>query len=157
MIEDGIYGAIVTNWGITETQAGLPQVVVSFDVKAKEGMKPMSWFGSLKEGKAREITIDALLTCGFSGDDVADIAKSVEGKALELGREVSVTVGTEADLEGKDRQRIRWVNPIGGGAFRNKISHGDAVSKLKGMNLKGEILARRQQRGKSPADEAAPF
>jgi hypothetical protein len=70
MINPGTYPAKVISHAISETRGGDPQAAVTFSFDAN-GPKTMTWYGSFKEGKAREITIKALLACGLKGNNPA--------------------------------------------------------------------------------------
>jgi hypothetical protein len=151
---DGKYTARVIDYGIGETKAGLPQVILRFEfMDTEKNIQRMNWFGTLKEGKGREMTAKALLNCGFTGSDLSTIACGPESKVFSENLDVEIDVQTENDLEGKPRQRIRWINKVGGSSFK-KLSKEDAVRKLSGINIKGEILAMQQG---SPESEEAPF
>lgn len=66
MINPGKYTAKIKDYGIGSTKAGEPKAMILFTFKDQNGAeKELTWSGSLKEGRAREITIDALLTCGL--------------------------------------------------------------------------------------------
>ena len=128
MINPGTYVAKVVSHGITETKAGAEQAAVTFSFDGHQ----LTWFGSFKEGKAREITIKALLTCGLKGNNPAG--------PLEIGKEVSIVVADEVGQDGKTRTKIKWVNPIGG--IKNVLA-GDAA-KAKLSALEGAVMAARQ-------------
>ncbi len=149
-VKPGKYLAKVIDYGIGETKAGLPQVLVMFEFKDSDGVQQqMVWYGTLKEGKGRDITIDSLLVCGFRGNDIEVLAEGIGNGALDTEKEVQLTIGEEPDQNGKMRTRIQWVNAPGGSAFREKLSKQETVSKFQGLNLnlKADVMARRQATG----------
>ena len=153
-IKPGKYEARVCDYGIKATKAGDPAVVVRFKTETFE----YNWQGTLKEGRGREITIDALLVCGLSTDDLTQLADGVDSKVLDTEKLVSITVELERNTnDGKDYPKIAWVNELGGGGFKNEMTKEQAVAKMSGMNLKADVLKRRQEKGvtKPAASRAA--
>lgn len=150
-MKPGKYIGKVVDYGIGETKAGLPQVLVMFAFEGEE----MIWFGTLKEGKGREITIAALLNCGFKTNEIEDLAQGKGSGVLDESIDVQLTVGEEADLQGVLRTRIQWVNAPGGSSFRKKMAKPDAARVMAGMNLKADVLRIREELGKKA--EALPF
>ena len=100
-------------------------------------MRELTYFGSFKE-KAAEHTIKALVVCGLQGANPAG--------PLEIGKEVSIVVELDKDLEGNDRNVIRWVNKLGG--IINPMENAEAKSKLE--KFAGLVMATKQALG---ADE----
>jgi hypothetical protein len=144
MVKPGTYRATILNHAISETKGGDPQAAVTFSFEADGKSHTMTWFGSFKEGKAREITIKALLTCGLKGNNPAG--------ELDIGKEVSIVVEDEVGQDGKTRTRIRWVNPIGG--VKNVMPADAAKAKL--SDLVGAVMAAREDH-KIPDSDEIPF
>jgi hypothetical protein len=151
-MKDGRYSAVVKDYGISETQAGDPQVFIAFDVAHGEGTETLTWFGSLKEGKAQEITLKGLLAAGFTGKDVSELADGPDGGALPLGIEVSLVIENE-EYEGKTRTRIRWVNKPGSGGVQ-RADATTAKAKLAKLGLAGKIA---QVKAQNPDLVREPF
>jgi hypothetical protein len=143
-IKPGKYQARLKDYWIGKTSAGLPQAELLFEFDVDDELKELIWFGSFKE-KAKPHTIKALLHCGLKGNDLSTLADGLEGHALELGKEVMITVAKETDDKGNPRLRISWVNPLGGGNFRDRMSRGEVIKSL--SLLKGEVLAIRRETG----------
>lgn len=135
MIAPGQYPAKVLSHAITETKAGEPQATITLQLELDGKKASLVWFGSFKEGKAREITVKALLTCGLVGNN--------PGGALEIGKEVMITVDNETDQAGRVRTRIKWINPLS--IVRNVIPKELAAAKL--AVLEGFVMAARQSNG----------
>lgn len=137
----GAYLAKAVDWGISQTQAGLPQAVICFRY---EGGGDLLWFGSFKE-KAVERTIETLVLLGLKGA-VEDLATGVQGKALDMTKEVEIVVEEKADSTGKPRIGISWVNDPNKSRIKG-LSKFEASSMLGGANA---ILM--QKRGKTQND-----
>jgi hypothetical protein len=142
MIKQGTYLAKVISHAISETKGGNPQAVVKFSLDA-DGPKTLTWYGSFSE-KAIEITVKALLACGLQGNNPAG--------ALEIGKEVSIVVEIEKDENGKERNKVRWVNSVH--EIKNVIPQDAAKAKLSA--LEGAVMMARQKLGVSDSDEI-PF
>lgn len=114
-MKPGNYKAKIVDYAITETKAGLAQVSVRFEF---DGTSQMAWYGSLKEGRAQEITIEALRECGFSGETNEDFAKiglGPKGGALDTAREIDITLDNQIAPDGATALKI---TRVGGSGFR---------------------------------------
>lgn len=147
-MKPGKYEATISDYGIGATKSGDPQVMILFNYKDAEGKDhEITWYGSLKE-KALKITLKSLLTCGFKGNDVSALAEGCMGNALDVNTPVQIDIQLEPSMDGtKSFLRVKWINPLGGAAFRSKFSKGEAVTKLGALNIKGELAALRQEMG----------
>jgi len=160
VVKDGTYRAKVIDYGVGETQGGSAQLIIMFEFEAEGAKHRRMWFGSLKEGQegkksAREVTAAALAVCGFRLDgDLGAFADGPASGQLDLNKEVDIVLGTET-YNGKTNQKIKWVNEIGGGAFRERLSKGEATQKLQGISLKGELMALGKTKAKE--SEEVPF
>lgn len=149
------YTARIKDYGIGTTKAGDPKAMVMFTFKDENGTSvDMTWSGSLREGRAREITIDALLVCGLKGNDLSKLAQGAESGVLDLNRDLSITV-EEEEYNGKTYKKIKWINAPGGAGFRDIDP--STVKKLTGMNLSGDVEARRKQSGIKDKVDEVPF
>lgn len=157
MINAGKYIAKIKDYGIGSTKAGDPKAMIMFTFKDENGTNhEMTWNGSLKEGRAREITIDALLNCGLKGDDLSQLANGIESNVLDANIEVELDI-QHKEYEGKIGPRISWINRPGGAAFRDKMEHTIAVQKMAGLNLKADVMARRKEKGIPDKKDIIPF
>jgi hypothetical protein len=97
----GTYEATVSTPLIfsTSSKQGSPQVSTRFTTA--EGS--IDWIGSLKEGKAAEITASALSAMGYDSEN----DDSVVNKRVEIKTQ-------EETWEGVTRIRVQFVNPLGG-------------------------------------------
>lgn len=142
MIEEGKYEATVKTYNIVQNSKGDLQAVITFYVSQKAG--EISYYGGFSE-KGREYTINNLITCGLKGNNPAG--------ELELGKKVEIVVKHE-EYEGKTRAKVKFINPIGGGAFKNLVSKDLALAKL--SELEGAVMGARQRLNIVDQDEI-PF
>jgi hypothetical protein len=119
IVKPGRYTAFVKEHAITETREGLPQATIVFEFEFEGATRELTWFGSFKEG-ALDHTIKALVVCGLDGANPAG--------PLEIGRKVSIVIEVEKDQEGKDRNKVRWVNKAGG--IAKPMDSSEAKAKL---------------------------
>jgi hypothetical protein len=136
---NGTFKGRVTDYGIGETKGGEPKVVVSFEVEFPTGTANMKWDGHLNAGKAREITMKALVnTLGFRGRDIAELIDGPDSNAISTGREANLVIENEP-YEGKDFYKIKWVNSLGGGMAIHRADAGSAKAKLAKLNMAGDL------------------
>lgn len=133
----GKFTAKIVDYAIRSTKNGDPEPTIRFRWDDHE----WNWRGSLKEGKAREITLKALFACGFSGDDLSILAEGVVSGALDTDKELLLSVAIELGQDGKEYPVIKSINEIGWQGFQDTMDRGEAIRKMAGMNLKGEIAA----------------
>ena len=118
--------------------------MITFEFKDNEGItRHLTWYGHFTE-KTIEKTLDALLICGMRGNDPRVLAEGPAAHALNQSQEVSVTVEHEKDDDGKIRAKVRWINRVGGAAFK-KMAPQDVMRKL--GDLRGMVHDRRKETG----------
>lgn len=103
-------------WG--RAKSGAEQIALTFAVLDQHGAptsSTMEWVGGFGTDQSAEITIKALRACGWSGDDLLDLA-GINANAVELD------VAWE-DYQGERRLRIKWINSPGAGrlTFRDAL------------------------------------
>lgn len=119
--------------GVSETKAGKPQVAVDL---VDEKNRQWSWFGSLNEGKARDITISTLKILGFSGK-LSDLAS---GKGIDFNKEIQITIDDRFNEDrSKSYRGVTWINELGRGA--QVLAEADAVLKLAGLGLEADFAS----------------
>lgn len=143
-IQAGRFNGKVTDYGVSASSNDNPQVFVVFDVAFPDGEQSMTWYGSLNAGKAREITIKALLVLGFHSNSFDDLVDGKDSGAIVLGKEASLVIENE-EYEGKSRWKIQWVNSLNSGPKR--IESGSAKAKLAALNLDGDLAKIKAQSG----------
>lgn len=151
-IQIGQHKGTVRDYAITETKAGDPQVAIEFDVQFNDVtttpptpyVKLLTWRGSLKEGKALEITLRALATLRMKGNDPAILAEGVASAAISFGQEAMLDI-QEEEYNGQFTKKIKWVNSVGG--VGKRITAAEAKVKLANRNLAGQMAALKAKEG----------
>lgn len=155
-IKAGNYTAKVIAYGTKKTLAGEGAIVIQFGFECEGEQTSLSWQGSTKNvgtGKktALQITCETLETCGFdwSSSNVtknfAALENGTTSGLLDTDQEVSIKVEHEAGTDGNLYPRIRWVNKLGGGAFKNLMSKGESAQVFAGIS--GDLMAFAASRG----------
>lgn len=132
-IKPGKYHAVVLDYGVSTSKAGLPVVNVKFGF----GEHTLMWSGSLKDGKAMEMTVKTLITLGLSSvDRMHELTDGAKSGLLDTAKEFEIDVQTET-YEGKTFLKIKWVNDIG---FRNLMTKEAFKAALATMNIRGSFM-----------------
>lgn len=161
----GIYEGKVVDYGIGTTKKGDPMAMVRFEFYDAEGaVHNMNWYGTFKHPKAAEISCEALAVCGWTTNNPADLAKGTGSGVLNEEKTVSLTLKNE-EYNGEVKLKIAYINPPGGGGFRDSMEHPDAVQAFAGLNLGGVAAAARNKHVKKipnmapgmDSDEPIPF
>lgn len=173
LLPAGQYRGKVTSYGIGETQAGDPQVVIKFDVyiippdatlaMLEEGtidaadisIEEMSLYSSLKGG-AIPITLDTVLKLGLKpGKEIVDLAEGVEGGALEIERFYGLSI-KDNRYNDKVTSKISSVYRQEDGAPGVTLDRETAQAKLSAIpGLSGDLQLRRaQMQNTAPANAA---
>jgi hypothetical protein len=144
MVTPGQYKAAIQSHAITETKEGKPQAHITFEFEADGREQTIGWFGSFSE-KAAPHTIKALLTCGLTGNNPAG--------ALEIGKEVSITIEDEVGQDGKTRSRVRWINPLS----KPKAIISPDLAKTRLAQLEGAVMKARIDLNIKDEADVIPF
>lgn len=179
--QPGQYRGTIKEFGISETSeksGKKPQVVVMFDVMVfpsgythehydktvEAGDVPpafetveMSWYGSLNEGQARQITFDAVMKMGLVKGQFGKIAEGSAGGALTVGKVMGLNV-KENDYEGKVTLQIRGIYVPGEAFGARRLEQGDALKSLSTMaTLEGDFAKRQAASlGSGPVSAPSP-
>ena len=137
-IETGKHLAKIVDYGFAKTKSGAEQVFITFELL--DGRKK-KWFGSLKQGKACEFTIDTMLKIGFNGDWDSFSEPGVV-TAFNPNKELEIDVQDE-HFNGQTYRKIKWINDPNKGA----VEGSQAVQIVKSMDLKALTLARKAELG----------
>lgn len=127
---EGIFRGRAKSWALCEASTGTPQIAVAFETQMPDGPKVRTWYGFLSEA-AFERTIEGLRNAGWTGDDLANIES--------LDQEVDLVFEDETDQQGVIRERIRWVNKVGGLAIKAPMPAEKAKSFA--ASMRGRIRA----------------
>jgi hypothetical protein len=148
MIAPGRYRARAADWDLGLAETGTEQVAVCFEI-VEEGEflgQRVTWFGFFTEG-TQERTIKALQTCGWSGDDLANLVGLNQS-------EVELVIEHE-QYQGQRRARVKWVNRVGAGGVVMKNLMNDANRKALAERMKGLVITMRKEIG-TEQHRAAP-
>ena len=115
--------------GIVEGK-NAPMVQVVFDVNGQD----MKWLGSLADGRAREITADALIVLEFTS--LNDICN---GRGINFDKVVNLTIENE-EYNGKVYPKIKWINEEN---KKEVLAASEAITKVRGIGLDALIMSRR--------------
>lgn len=143
-MENGTYKAKPLGAVLGETGTGKEQVGIEFEVVLGEDetgvqVGRITYYGTFTD-RAMEITLKALRTSGWKGDDLADLS-SVGGPDAP---EVSLVIENE-EYKGKWSSKVKWVNAPGGLAMKNPIT-GDKA-KAFAAKMRGQVLAHNKAAG----------
>jgi len=117
MIQPGKYEAKITDYGVKETKAGQPAVIIAFDVAGNS----VYWTGYFTE-RTMEQTKATLLMLGLKNGYLPGLALGLSGNALNATKSYSITVVHEADQDGKMWPRVRWVNDPTASNIKSAVS-----------------------------------
>lgn len=130
-IQDGTYRAKARTWALAESSKGTPEVAVEFLFSSPDfAGAGITWHGYLSEGAFKR-TVESLRHCGWTGDDLTDLA------GLDTN-EVDLVIANE-EYEGETHPKVRWVNKAGGLAVKSVMTPEKAKSFAAAM--KGQIRA----------------
>jgi hypothetical protein len=144
LLEPGTYRARAITGELGYTAKGDEQVAVSFEIIDQNGFR-ITWYGSFSaeiSANAKkspiERTFEALRTCGWQGDDISDLT-GIEQNEVEVVVEIN-------EWEGKESNRIKWVNAPGSGLALKNVMPPEA-KKAFAARMKGQAIASRKALG----------
>lgn len=152
LIPKGTYRARAVNAKLGQGK-NAPQVGIEFELLGDAALsgRRISYYGSFSDA-AMEFTLRALRTCGWRGDDVSSLIGITDN-------EVSLVIDQE-EWEGKTRNKVKWVNPLGGLAMKAELAEDEA--KKFAAKMRGKVAAFNKSEGLRPAaklngkDDAGP-
>jgi hypothetical protein len=144
----GTYTAKLSDYGITQTKEGKPQLRCIFDVNVGDETFMVPWFGSFNAGKAQEFTIKTLLSVldlyaepSEIEHYLAQIAEKGSASGL-LNQDKDYSVVVEHNTyNNKTTARIKWVNNPGTNQRFNSIAESDAKKMFSGLGLGAGVAA----------------
>lgn len=142
----------------TSKEKGTPFVGVMFTVTGGEyaGQK-VKWEGWLTERTA-ERTIESLQHCGWTGDDLSELTKGLQGldqNEVELVVEMEPYDGPDDAKRGKSYPKVKWVNRAGSGPrFAGEAMNVAQVAAF-GKQFRGLAMALKAKSGQKPAAKPA--
>jgi hypothetical protein len=120
LLEKGDYRAVAKATRYAATKSGNEELAIKFEL-TEPGFEGKHVVGNLYcTGQALEkITPNALKALGFVGDFFELTAPLVEDATALLPNEVSLAIEPEL-YDGKWKNKVQWINPIGGGELNLK-------------------------------------
>jgi len=117
MIQAGTYRARAVEAALGFAGTGSEQVAVALELLDGESAgETITWFGYFTD-KTRESTLRTLRLLGWGGD-ITDLGSIGQGAV-----EVDVVVEHETDADSTTRERVRWINRVGGGLrLKNRMT-----------------------------------
>lgn len=115
LVPAGIQQARVINYRLEKSTNGYLQVKVTFKLVG-DGSE-LDWYGTFKEGKAAEIAIKSVLTCGFKKDTpLSQLDNGAGSGVLDETRIVNLQVEHEEYPvgSGEKKAKVAWVNSLDG-------------------------------------------
>jgi len=150
----GIYEAKVTDFGVGTTKKGDPMAMVRFGYVDSDGdSHSATWYGTFGTEKSSEISCETLAVCGYTSNNLADLAKGAGSGVLDENRVVSLTLANDT-YEGVTRLKIKYVNPPGGAGFRSSLEHSEAVKAFKGVNIGAAMAMAKKKHQKTIVNHA---
>src|SRR5262245_28572402 len=145
LISKGVYRAkaLEAMWGETGTKK--PQVAVLFELlEGDYAGERITYYGVITD-KTQDFVLKGLYTAGWTGDEALSGIGS---------REVDLVIDIEPDLEGKDRNRVKFINEPGSGGLvmkkvLNPTERADVFSRLQGraLEIKKKVDEERAAKG----------
>jgi hypothetical protein len=132
-IPNGKYAARATSGALATAKTGTPQVGVEFQItQGEHAGQCMTWYGFFTD-LTTDRTIESLRHCGWQGDDLSDL------RGIDAN-EVQIVIDEEQDKEGNFRQRIRWVNAMGGLALQGRMDEQSAKAFAASMRARAAAI-----------------
>jgi hypothetical protein len=150
-IKAGSYNARIVAYATKKTMAGEGAVVIQFAFEADGENHSITWQGGIKNhsvGKTTqlEITLKTLEVCGFdfthpqAKNNLNNLALGVSSGVLDTDTEVSISVELKPNnTDGKIFANVKYVNRIGGAAFKNKMTQAETAVAFAG--IAGDVMA----------------
>lgn len=139
-MEDGRYVMRGIAGALGKANTGTPQIGIELMVTQGESEGQRITYYGFFTPNASEYTFKTMRDLGWEGDDITNLA------GLDKN-EVTVYVGTEVH-EGKQRQKVKAIYPLGGAGIANPLS--DTEAKVLAAQMKGAAIASRSAK---PADK----
>ena len=129
---------------------GTPFIEFYFEILDGEDRgKKVRWTSYFTD-KTQERTVEALITCGWKGDDVGEFADKrlhgLDSNEVEIVTELEEYTNDKG--EKKTAPRVKWVNKLGGYLNVQNAMTPDAAASF-GDRLKGLVHKVREKKGES--------
>ena len=129
MIDEGTYKAKIVDWGIATTPNDKWKVVITFETVDKR----ISWNGWLTTDASKEVVMENLARCGWTGtglEQLHQIAEGIPGGALDTEKELQIVVEHEwNETNQKTYANVKYINESG---VQNKVLPDEVAKKFGG-------------------------
>jgi len=110
----GKFQGKVKDYGVSETNAGNPQVYVQVQFEHEGAQKELTWYGSFVGG-AKEITLRSLLACGLKPQHFGQLVNLRNGATsgmLDLNKAIEIDVHEEPKYDDPTKMvtKVKWLN-----------------------------------------------
>ena len=137
----GRYNVTVTAAEFGQSEKGTPFLQLSFATEAGETINGWLYFSEAALEKAVETLREA-----FDFND--DFETAVE---QVVNKQCSITVEIEEDDQGRERIRVKWINPLS-----NVKPIEDAQNFLRKLSARAKLVVPKAKEGKAPAPTRPP-
>lgn len=139
----GKFDAKIKDYGVSKTQAGNPQLFITFTFEAEGATKELTWYGSFVGG-AKDITLKSLINCGLTPDKFSKLNlfnTGIQSGLLNLGKVLSIDVQEEPHQNDptKTRTVVRWVNDPESSYVVKRLSEAENAQMMSGINFEGDL------------------
>lgn len=155
LLRAGRYKARAVDGALGATKKGMPEVAIMFELTEIPGHR-LAWYGFFTE-KTEDRTLESLFHCGWDGESIEQLAGITENEV-----ELDVEVEQQEDKDGNKldswRNRVRWVNSLGGGAqmlLGNELDDATKAQFTQAMRGRALALKAKLAQGKSAAPAKA--
>lgn len=140
----GKFNGNITDYGVSESQAGNPQVFITFAFECEGAQKTMSWYGSFAGG-AKDITLKTLIYCGLQPQHYNQLVNFKNGtmsNMLDLSKVLELDIQEEPDYKDptKMRSKINWVNDPASAPQIKKIDEAKNAQFFGSMGFDGDLI-----------------
>ena len=142
MIAKGTYRAIPVDATLGKTGTGKEQVAIMFEL-ADESEQRIPWYGYFTDATF-DRTIESLRHLGWHGADLSEFAA---GLPDGVNAEVEIVIDHEADQEGVERAKVRWINSGKGIAVKERLDEQQARSF--GARMRSRVAALQASKGQN--------
>jgi hypothetical protein len=144
MIAKGTYRAMPVGAALGKTGTGKEQIAIMFELADESGQR-IPWYGYFTDATF-DRTIESLRHLGWQGADLGDFA---QGLPESVNQEVEIVIDHEADQEGVERARVRWINSGRGIAVKERLD--DQAARSFGARMRSRVAALQASKGQNGA------
>jgi hypothetical protein len=137
-VQAGRHAATIETWGLSETKNGSVKAYITFKL-VDSGVTVYFNNVPASHETAKKILTETLVLLGFNGNDIADLANA---DAFVKGTEHEIAISYKMNAQGEPNMNIYVVDP----SFQGGMNATDAATKLKGLSIKGDLMALKQKR-----------